>query len=111
MVCHPCSENRVPIPTIGLTASVRVCDRCYYNDLDETTTTTGGLDTTGSSTINAANTTTTTASTSFDHNNSNTCSSGMYPDDNQKRVRQRAKQSILVDDLTSRVQSSPFPFE
>lgn len=32
-MCDPCSRNRVPLPTIGLTVSVRVCDRCYH-DLD-----------------------------------------------------------------------------
>jgi hypothetical protein len=38
LVCEPCSKNRVPIPSIGITQSVRVCDRCYnawgslYND-------------------------------------------------------------------------------
>ena len=37
-MCEPCSKNKVPIPSIGITQSVRVCDRCYngwgslYND-------------------------------------------------------------------------------
>eukprot|EP00804_Cyclotella_cryptica_P019976 CCRYP_007888-RA/>CCRYP_007888-RA protein AED:0.10 eAED:0.10 QI:1726/0.75/0.77/1/0.87/0.77/9/2621/956 len=29
LVCDPCSKNKVPIPSIGITQSVRVCDRCY----------------------------------------------------------------------------------
>ena len=29
LVCEPCSKKRVPIPAIGITAPVRVCDRCY----------------------------------------------------------------------------------
>lgn len=29
LVCDPCSKKRVPIPAIGITAPVRVCDRCY----------------------------------------------------------------------------------
>jgi len=29
LVCDPCSKKRVPIPSIGITAPVRVCDRCY----------------------------------------------------------------------------------
>lgn len=43
LVCEPCSKNRVPIPSIGITQSVRVCDRCYngwgslYNDFNEAT--------------------------------------------------------------------------
>jgi len=31
LVCNPCSTNRIPIPAIGLTIPVRVCDRCYNN--------------------------------------------------------------------------------
>jgi len=40
LVCDPCSKKRIPIPAIGITAPVRVCDRCYngwgtlYGDLD-----------------------------------------------------------------------------
>lgn len=29
LVCEPCSKNKVPIPSVGITQSVRVCDRCY----------------------------------------------------------------------------------
>ena len=28
-MCDPCSKKRVPIPAIGITVPVRVCDRCY----------------------------------------------------------------------------------
>jgi hypothetical protein len=28
-VCDPCSQQRVPLPSVGITVSVRVCDRCY----------------------------------------------------------------------------------
>ena len=44
LVCAPCSKNRVPIPLIGITQSVRVCDRCYngwgslYNDQSNSST-------------------------------------------------------------------------
>ena len=31
LICDPCSRNRVPIPSIGCTVPVRVCDRCYNN--------------------------------------------------------------------------------
>lgn len=33
LVCDPCSTNRIPLPSIGLTTSTRVCDRCY-NDIN-----------------------------------------------------------------------------
>jgi len=29
LVCDPCSKRRIPIPSIGIAAPVRVCDRCY----------------------------------------------------------------------------------
>ena len=32
LVCDPCSKNRLPLPSVGITVPVRVCDRCY-NDI------------------------------------------------------------------------------
>ncbi|CAB9523288.1 Sn1-specific diacylglycerol lipase [Seminavis robusta] len=32
LVCNPCSSKKMPLPSIGVTVPVRVCDRCY-NDL------------------------------------------------------------------------------
>lgn len=29
LVCGPCSKRRIPIPTVGISSPVRVCDRCY----------------------------------------------------------------------------------
>ena len=31
LVCDPCSSNRGSVPSIGITLSSRVCDRCYHN--------------------------------------------------------------------------------
>lgn len=28
-MCDPCSLQRMPLPSVGITVSVRVCDRCY----------------------------------------------------------------------------------
>eukprot|EP00547_Thalassionema_nitzschioides_P008274 CAMPEP_0194226710 /NCGR_PEP_ID=MMETSP0156-20130528/42393_1 /TAXON_ID=33649 /ORGANISM="Thalassionema nitzschioides, Strain L26-B" /LENGTH=1124 /DNA_ID=CAMNT_0038959155 /DNA_START=54 /DNA_END=3424 /DNA_ORIENTATION=- len=30
LCCDPCSRNRIPLPSLGLTVHVRVCDRCYH---------------------------------------------------------------------------------
>ena len=32
LVCAPCSNNRFPLPSMGISSPVRVCDRCY-NDM------------------------------------------------------------------------------
>ena len=33
LVCEPCSRNRSPIPSIGITVPSRVCDQCYNDGL------------------------------------------------------------------------------
>lgn len=30
LVCHPCSEKRNSIPSIGLSSPARICDACFY---------------------------------------------------------------------------------
>ena len=31
LVCDACSKNRIAVPSIGITAPVRVCNSCYNN--------------------------------------------------------------------------------
>jgi FYVE zinc finger len=83
LVCDPCSLNRNPVPSIGLTAAVRVCDRCY-NDSD-------GI-------YVAAN-------------NSQSRATHMEASESEhapaeKPVRQRQKRSVVVDELAKRVKAS-----
>jgi hypothetical protein len=79
LVCDPCSLNRIPIPSIGLTTTARVCDRCY-NDSDWI--------------LNLA--TNNRSPTKVD--NVDTCS--------EKPDRQRQKRSVVVDELARQVQAS-----
>jgi hypothetical protein len=94
LVCEPCARNRIPIPSIGLTVAVRVCDRCY-NDMDGLLTTTIPSDKTKAATI----------ATSTDYPNNNVAGVGEGFADN-KPIRQRQKRSVVVDELASRVQAS-----
>lgn len=87
LVCDPCSLNRNPVPSIGLTAAVRVCDRCY-NDSDGIFVPASVMD---SPLLRAsyAETTLTSIQEMVD-----------------KPVRQRQKRSVVVDELAKRVQAS-----
>lgn len=93
LVCNPCSLNRIPLPTIGVTVPVRVCDRCY-NDL-------GGV-LTG----------TLARTSSFMEEKERAGSSGAQDYSGapaQKRPeRQRERRSVVVDDLARRIQGSAF---
>ena len=80
LICDPCSKNRVPIPSIGLTVPVRVCDRCY-NDIQ------GGV----SAAVSGSVLTTT--------------KDNLGESKNSKPERTRQKRSAVVDDLVSRMRS------
>jgi hypothetical protein len=84
LICDPCSKNRVPIPSIGLTVPVRVCDRCY-NDIM------GGVS------ASAKKDDSTDSNSSFDVLNEG---------EKKKPERTRQKRSAVVDDLVSRMRSS-----
>jgi hypothetical protein len=85
LVCDTCSLNRNPIPSIGLTAAVRICDRCY-NDSD-------GI-------LNNAN-------SSLSDTQINYFSIGHSENTStDKPERHRQKRSVVVDDLAQRVQAS-----
>ncbi len=93
LICDPCSKNRVPIPSIGLTVPVRVCDRCY-NDIK------GGVSAAVSSSVSCIK-----ASTN-DGNTETNFSSTTPHEEKQKPERTRQKRSAVVDDLVSRMRSS-----
>lgn len=94
LVCDPCAKHRVPVPSIGVTVPVRVCDRCY-NDV-------GSLSVTSPSIVSS--------SPSADQESSRVpINSGVGQDvtyfDNRPE-RTRGKRSAVVDDLASRIRSS-----
>jgi FYVE zinc finger len=90
LVCEPCSSNRIPIPSIGLTVTVRVCDRCY-NDMD-------GLLTAASEKMRKG--------ASDDRMRPRAFGDPVGEGFADKPIRQRQKRSIVVDELASRVQAS-----
>jgi FYVE zinc finger len=87
LVCNPCAMNRIPLPTIGVTIPVRVCDRCY-NDLG------GAL--TGLSTM-------TDSFVAEQHRLDNGRVNAKVPVRNRPE-RQRERRSVVVDDLARRLQ-------
>lgn len=82
LVCDPCAQNRIPVPSIGLTIAVRVCDRCYY-DMEGLLTSTDAVGKTAT-----------------------VCGTVPYDTQMEKPVRQRQKRSLVVDELAGRVHAS-----
>jgi Lipase (class 3)/FYVE zinc finger len=93
LVCDPCSTNRIPLASLGLTVPVRVCDRCY-NDIDGVLTS-----------LPADN------ASSSKHQRSTRNHADEPPQDNNnfysKPERRRERRSAVVDELASRIQASP----
>lgn len=80
----------MPVPSIGLTTPVRVCDRCY-NDMSGTSAT-SSMSPASFSIKNVS------PSKSFEKVN--------YSEADQRPERLRTKRSTVVDDLASRIRSS-----
>lgn len=100
LVCNPCSKNRVPIPSIGLTVPVRTCDKCY-NDIMGGVSATSSVMTSSYMGIEeeclAVNDSLPVRSVRRD---------GMVDDYDERPERRRQKRSVIVDDLVSRIRSS-----
>lgn len=87
LVCAPCSTNRIPLPSIGLTSPTRVCDRCY-NDINGVLT---GL------------------STEMTDSFSGTADDQETTKDavQEKPERKRERRSAVVDEFASRLHAAP----
>ncbi|KAG7346309.1 FYVE zinc finger domain containing protein [Nitzschia inconspicua] len=100
LVCDPCSKNRVPIPSIGLTVPVRTCDRCY-NDIM------GGVSAASSVMTSSYMGPEEGSATSSDSTPSRSAQSDGYVDEYDRRPeRTRERRSVIVDDLVSQMRSS-----
>lgn len=98
LVCDPCAKNRVPIPSIGVTVPVRVCDRCYNNIR-------GG--------VSAASSSMTSSFMAVDEDertlsDSSPGRAGSESTDEIKErpERRRTKRSLVLDDLVCQMRSS-----
>jgi len=103
LVCDPCSKSRAPIPSIGITVPVRVCDKCY-NDINGTNSSRASVQSFQEVDEEGAlcDFPTGTAAGSLDQASWDTERSSP----SFKPERQREKRSIVVDDLVSRIRSS-----
>lgn len=100
LVCNPCARRRIPLPSIGITVSVRVCDRCYN---DQSGTLTGrGPSSLASSFIDEGDAT---------FNSPELTKTGRPKaekdgDGADQPERQRDRRSLVVDELASRIHST-----
>ncbi|OEU18634.1 hypothetical protein FRACYDRAFT_217262 [Fragilariopsis cylindrus CCMP1102] len=94
LTCDPCSRNRVPISSIGLTVPVRVCDRCYNDIL-------GGV-----SAASSPMTSSLLAGDEVERSLSDCSSASVHEEEKEKPERRRQKRSVVVDDLVSQMRSS-----
>ena len=101
LVCDPCAKQRIPIPSIGLSVPVRVCDRCY-NDM-------GSLSVASSSATNSFLAVDEVEQSSTGPLQSGAGQDGKYDlqnEDRPERKRPGGKRSVVVDDLASQIRSS-----
>mmetsp|Transcript_30565 Transcript_30565/g.34860 ORF Transcript_30565/g.34860 Transcript_30565/m.34860 type:complete len:424 (+) Transcript_30565:1-1272(+) len=92
LCCDPCSKNRIPLPSLGLIAPVRVCDRCYHDMSGEI------------SSIMRASFMQDWESVSLQ--NKSCLIKDSSKTKSKPRERKRDRRSLIVDDLASRVNST-----
>mmetsp|Transcript_5145 Transcript_5145/g.7959 ORF Transcript_5145/g.7959 Transcript_5145/m.7959 type:complete len:1185 (+) Transcript_5145:66-3620(+) len=95
LVCDPCSQNRIPLPSVGITVPSRVCDRCY-NDI-------GGF-LTGSTILSESCEEELLGETKTESRKIETDVTTLPV--STRPQRQRERRSFVVDELALRVQSS-----
>ena len=95
LVCNPCSSKSMPLPSIGVTVPVRVCDRCYH---DLSGILTGGVIMRNSYLMDETG------------KNGMACSNSLAKSTSEpsrgKPERYRERRSVVVDDLARRIKQS-----
>lgn len=91
LVCDPCSKNRIPLPSVGITIPNRVCDRCY-NDI-------GGILTGSGMTCSFL-----VEESVLDE--PIIMKQSIKKGEDCQPERQRERRSLVVDDLASRIHST-----
>jgi len=100
LVCDPCAQRRMPLPSIGITVSVRVCDRCYNDQSGALVGRKGNA--LASSFLEERSVAESDARTT------RSASLLKTPDQDgeEQPERQRERRSVVVDELASRIHST-----
>lgn len=109
-MCDPCSLQRMPLPSVGITVSVRVCDRCY-NDQSGAVAGQTGKSFLASSFIEVQGESEGEANGVLvgdtERNFRPDLPGGKTTDGSEERPeRQRDRRSLVVDELASRIHST-----
>jgi Lipase (class 3)/FYVE zinc finger len=111
LVCDPCAQNRTPIPSIGLTIPVRICDRCYHDmgtHSAASSSLTSSFFAVDEDEQHSRDEPSTPGSFSIGTVGSNDIQRGGGQDikRDERPERRREKRSLVVDELASRMRSS-----
>ena len=102
LVCDPCARRRMPLPSVGITVSVRVCDRCYNDQSGALTGRTGtGLASSYIGEVEAV-----ISGSGLDERQTVENVPEKMGGSEEQPERQRERRSAVVDELASRIHST-----
>ena len=103
LVCDPCSQNRLPLPELGISVSSRVCDRCY-NDLGGVISDGLGEEEMSRSFLAGENSVGGGGFANRNESDGGDIESSSHQED-KVASRSRQRRSVVVDELASRISS------
>ena len=103
LVCDPCSQNRLPLPELGISVSSRVCDRCY-NDLGGVISDGLGEEEMSRSFLAGENSVGGGGLANRNEGDGGDIESSSHQED-KVASRSRQRRSVVVDELASRIPS------